>query len=63
MTDEFFFNDEHDAKAEIRAAVRYLLKEASVSARGEMVRQITAIVSEEARGLGSDPLDEGLPGG
>jgi hypothetical protein len=63
MTDEFHFNDEHDAKAEIRAAVRYLFKEVSGSDRGEILRQITAIVSEEARGLGADPLDEGLPGG
>lgn len=61
--DEFYFNDEDDAKAEIRAAVRYLLKEASGSDRGEIVRQITAIVTEEARDLGADPLDEGLPGG
>jgi acyl-CoA reductase-like NAD-dependent aldehyde dehydrogenase len=60
---EFYFNDRHDAEAEIRAAVRYLLKEASGVDRGDIVRQIVAIVSEEARGLGENPLDEGMPGG
>jgi hypothetical protein len=66
MSDEFHFNDEDDAKAEVRAAVRYLLKGAAGSDRGDIVREIITIVSEVARGLppgGQDPLDEGLPGG
>jgi hypothetical protein len=65
MSDEFHFNDENDAKAEIRAAVRYLLKGAS-SDRGDIVREITAIVSEVAHDEspgGLDPLDDGMPGG
>jgi hypothetical protein len=66
MTDEFHFNDEDDAKAEIRAAVGYLLKGTAGSDRGDIVREIIAIVSEAARGLapgGQDPLDDGMPGG
>lgn len=63
MSEEFHFNDDHDAKAEIRAAVRYLLTNASGSDRGDIVREIAAILVEEARSLGADPLDEGMPGG
>jgi len=66
MSDEFHFNGEDDAKAEIRAAVRYLLKGSAGSDRGDIVRDIFAIVSEVARGLpsgGKDPLDDGMPGG
>ena len=63
MSEEFHFNDAHDAKAEIRAAVRYLLRNAADSDRGDIVRQIAAILSEEARSLDPDPLDEGMPGG
>jgi len=66
MSDEFHFNGEDDAKAEIRAAVRYLLKGSAGSDRGDIVREIVAIVSEVARGLppsGKDPLDDGMPGG
>jgi hypothetical protein len=63
MADEFHFNNRYDAEAEIRAAVRYLLREASGADRGDIVRQIIAIVSEEARGLGDNALDEGMPGG
>jgi hypothetical protein len=36
---------------------------ASGADRGDIVRQIIAIVSEEARGLGDNALDEGMPGG
>jgi hypothetical protein len=60
MSDEFHFNDEGDAKAQIRAAVRYLLNGAAGSDR-----EIIEIVTEVARGLppgGQDPLD-GMPGG
>jgi hypothetical protein len=64
MSDEFHFNDEDDAKAEIRAAVHYLLNGAAGSDRGDILREI--IVSEVARGLplgGQNPLDDGMPGG
>jgi hypothetical protein len=66
MSDEFHFNGEDDAKAEIRAAVRYLLKDVAGSDRGDIVRQIIEIVDEAARGLPPgehDPLDDGMPGG
>jgi len=66
MSDEFHFNDEDDAKAEIRAAVRYLVKDAADSDRGDIVREIIAIVNEVARSLPlgeRDPLDDGMPGG
>jgi hypothetical protein len=55
-----------DAKAEIRAAVRYLLNGVSGSVRGDMVRDIIEIVREVANGLPaaqSDPFDDELPGG
>jgi hypothetical protein len=66
MSDEFHFNGEDDAKAEIRAAVRYLLKGAAGSDRSDIVREIMTIVSEVARAVphdGQDPLDDGMPGG
>jgi hypothetical protein len=59
-------NDEDDAKAEIRAAVRYLVKDAAGSDRGDIVPEIIAIVNEVARSLPPgerDPLDDGMPGG
>jgi len=66
MSDEFHFNGKDDAKAEIRAAVHYLLKSAVGSDRGDIVREIIAIVNEVTRGLPpdrQDPLDDGMPGG
>ena len=69
MSDEYDwdFNGPDDAKAEIRAAVGYLLKDAARSDRGDIVREIIAIVNEAARSLlpggGQDPLDDGMPGG
>ena len=65
MSDEFHFNGEDDAKAEIRAAVRYLLEGTSGSDRGDIVQEIIEIVREVAHGLppGHDPLDDGMPGG
>jgi hypothetical protein len=51
-----------DAKAQIRAAVRYLLEGAAGSDRGDIVREILDIVGEVAHGL-PDPLDDDLPGG
>ena len=60
------FSGPDDAKAEIRAAVSYLLKGAAGSDRGDIVREVIAIVNEVARGQppggGQDPLDEGMPG-
>jgi hypothetical protein len=53
MSDEidWDFSGPDDAKAEIRAAVGYLLKDAAGSARGDVVREIIAIVNEVARCL------------
>jgi hypothetical protein len=56
-----------DAKAEIRAAVGYLLSGAAGSDRGDIVWEIIANVNEVARGLppggGQDSPDDGMPGG
>jgi hypothetical protein len=64
--DDWDFAGADDAKAQIRAAVRYLLKGAAGSDRGDIVRDIVEIVNEVARGLppgGQGPLDDGMPGG
>jgi hypothetical protein len=56
----------HDAKAEIRAAVTYLLNGAAGCDRGDIVREIIEIVNEVARGLAHrrpDPFDDEFPGG
>jgi hypothetical protein len=68
MSDELDWNfvDKDDAKAEIRAAVEYLLRGAAGSARGDIVREIIEIVRDVANGQTPgrpDPLDDGLPGG
>ena len=69
MSDEIDcdFSSAGDAKAELRAAVGYLLKDAAGSDRGDIVREVIAIVNDVARGLppggGQDPLDDGMPGG
>jgi hypothetical protein len=63
---DWHFSDADDAKTEIRAAVRYLLKDAVVSDHGAIMREIIEIVTEVTRGLppdGQDPLDDGMPGG
>ena len=55
-----------DAKAEIRAAVGYLLRGATGGTRGDIVQEIIAIVRQVASGLPPEPpnsLDDGLPGG
>ena len=60
------FVDEDDAKAEIRAAVEYLLRGTTGGIRGDIVQEIIAIVNEIARGLppgGQDSLDDDMPGG
>jgi hypothetical protein len=66
MSDEFDwdFAGADDAKAEIRAAIRYLLKGATGGARGDIMQEIITIVrqvSSEPPGQ-PDPLDD-LPGG
>ena len=64
--DDWDFAGADDAKAQIRAAVRYLLKGAAGSDRGDIAREIIDMVGEEARGLppgGQDPFDDELPGG
>jgi hypothetical protein len=55
MSDEFHFNGEDHAKAEIRAAVRYLLEGTSGSDRGDIVQEIIAIVNAVARGQAAWP--------
>jgi hypothetical protein len=49
------FAGDDDAKAEIGAAVRYLLKDASDSARGDIVRTIVEIVHDVANGWSQPP--------
>jgi hypothetical protein len=64
--DDREFAGPDDAKAEIRAAVEYLLEGAAGSDRGDIVREIIEIVNEVARGLAPgrpDPFDDELPGG
>ena len=64
--DDWDFAGPDDAKAEIRAAVQYLLRDAVGSVRGDIVREIIGIVREVANGLPPEqpnPLDDGLPGG
>jgi hypothetical protein len=64
--DDWDFAGADDAKAAIRAAVRYLLKGAAGSDRGDIVREIIDMVGGVARGLPPDqpnPLDDDMPGG
>jgi hypothetical protein len=64
--DDWEFVDPDDAKAEIRAAVEYLLRGATGGARGDIVQEIIAIVRQVAGGLPPEPpnsLDDGLSGG
>jgi hypothetical protein len=64
--DDWEFAGPDDAKAEIRAAVEYLLRGATGGARGDIVQEIIAIVRQVASGLPPEPpnsLDDGLPGG
>ncbi len=68
MSDELDWNfaDKDDAKAEISAAVEYLLRGTTGGARGDIVQEILAIVREAANGPPREqpnPLDDGLPGG
>ena len=53
-----------DAKAEIRAAVLYLLKDATADNRADIVLEIIRIVRDAANGVPpGNSLDEGMPGG
>jgi hypothetical protein len=64
--DDWEFSDADDAKAEIRAAVGYLLRDATGGARGDIVQAIISIVRQVASGLAPEQpnsLDDGLPGG
>ena len=68
MSDELDWNfvDKDDAKAEIRAAVEYLLRGATGGARSDIVQEIMAIVRQVASGLPpeqSDRLNDDMPGG
>ena len=46
--DDWEFVDPDDAKAEIRAAVEYLLRGATGGARGDIVQEIIAMVRQAA---------------
>ena len=46
MSDHWEFVDPDDAKAQIRAAVGYLLRGATGGARGDIVQEIIAIVRQ-----------------
>jgi hypothetical protein len=60
MSDELDWNfvDKDDAKAEIRAAVEYLLRGATGGARGDLVQEIITIVRQVASGL---PPEQEIP--
>jgi hypothetical protein len=55
---EWDFADEDDARAEIGAAVRYLLKDAAGSARGDIVREVIDIVRDVANRQRAPQLPE-----
>jgi hypothetical protein len=64
--DDWKFSGAEDAKAEIRAAVGYLLRGATGGARGDITQAIISTVRQVAAGLPPDQpnyLDDGLPGG
>jgi hypothetical protein len=64
--DDWEFADPDDVKAEIRAAVGYLLRGATGGARGDIVQEIIAIVRQVVGGLPPEPpnsLDDGLSRG
>jgi hypothetical protein len=64
--DDWEFAGADDAKAEIRAAAGYLLKDATGPARNVIAQEIMEIVRQVANGLPpgqSNPLDDGMPGG
>ena len=64
--DDWEFADPDDAKAEIRAAVKYLLRGSTSGARGDVVQEIISIVRDVANALPPkppNPLDDDMPGG
>jgi len=64
--DDSDFAGADDAKMAIRAAVRYLLKGATRSDRGDIVVDILEIVRQAAYGEPPeqpDPFDDDAPGG
>ena len=62
--DDWDFAGLDDAKAELRAAVVYLLKDASAGDRADIVLKIIQIVRDAANGVPpGNSLDEGMPGG
>jgi hypothetical protein len=64
--DDWEFSGADDAKAEIRAAVGYLLRGTTGGARGDIVHAIISIVRQAASGLPPEQpnsLDDSLPGG
>ena len=64
--DDRDFAGEDDAKAKLRAAMAYLLKGTTGTARHVIALEIIAIVRQVASGLPPEPpnsLDGGLPGG
>ncbi len=64
--DDWDFAGADDARAEIRAAVAYLLKGATGTARDVIALEIMEIVRQVANSLPPEqpnPLDDGLPGG
>ena len=64
--DGWDFAGPDDAKAEIRAAVGYLLKDAAGAARDRIALEIIEIVRQVAKGLPAEPsssLDDRMPGG
>jgi hypothetical protein len=71
MSDEYEYDwdfaDDDDAKVTIRAAVRYLLKAAAGSDRGDIVSEIIEIVHQAAQDVPPDrpdPFDDDdAPGG
>ena len=58
------FANKGDAEAEIRAAARYLLRNATGAARADIVLELIQIVRDAANGIpAGGSLDEGMPGG
>jgi hypothetical protein len=56
--DDWEFAGPDDAKAEIRGAVGYLLRDATGGVRGDIVQEIIAIVRQVASGL---PPEQPIP--
>ena len=68
MSDEYDwdFAGDDDAKVTIQAAVRYLLRSAAGSDRGDIISEIVEIVRQAARDVPRDrpnPFDDDAPGG